>query len=138
MIWFGVRTRAIQLRSRLWPVTSAEELQAQVEEFKRPEVYLFITYFRIKPAFRFRVNGKPYMSNQVGVDRNDWVSTDKREMEALLSQILSSKAVFYNPSRPEEAVLLRGLSKRRNSHYLAVALAGAMLVASAAGLAVLS
>lgn len=68
-------------------------------------------------------------SNRYAFDRKSIWSTDREEVENILTKLQAQKSleVFVNPRQPREAVLNTTVSSTRKSHYRALAISGIII-----------
>ena len=99
-----------------------------------PEVYNFRTYVFPVVKYEYLVNGELYEGNKVTFDKRNVFKekvsypTYERTMPWDSWREGVELDVFYNPKYPSESVLIRVLLPYRKSHYIALTVAGFLLV----------
>lgn len=87
--------------------------------------------------YEYRVDGRPYRARTVSFEKeNVWVPMHDASGKPTAATARwwlamapgSEVPAFINPRDVSEAVLVRALQKRRRSHHLALAAAGALLI----------
>jgi len=70
------------------------------------------TSYRVKARYQYKVNEKEYISDKITLDRINFGRSQKSASNQLsLYPQGKTVAVFYNPNKPEEAVLNRHITK---------------------------
>ncbi len=97
------------LNANDWPYTQGKVAQSELIERKRSNKNSdIVTVYLAKIKYQYAVDGKTYSSVQIR-----WADRSKNKIESLIGKEFPADAlvtVFYNPKRPEEAVLQQGLS----------------------------
>lgn len=131
--WSAVRFAPF-IKAKKWKRTNALLEKVEKECSQVVGAYEAIPYCYPVVKFRYVVAGREYMATRVSFEkRNVW----RPEIEALTPErppewsSWKSGAVvcaFYNPRRPEEAVLVPFPSKKLRSHYAAIFLGGLLCI----------
>lgn len=113
-------------------IKSIDETSEQVKEQK----YTMTTYFYPSIEYSYEYNGKLYVNNKVSFDKkNIWTTGynnwgDKlKETEKFWHNWKPGDTIniFVNASKPDQAVIIRELTKHRKSHHYAMVATGAIM-----------
>ncbi|WP_439849209.1 DUF3592 domain-containing protein [Thioalkalicoccus limnaeus] len=98
---------------------------------KRPEGYIYVTYYYPLVRYLYEINGKTYEGTQYCIDSKGWWSTDKGFIEKLVNSDRTSVSIYVNPSDPELSVMKKNVSRKRRSHYWGTLLGGVLVSVAA-------
>jgi hypothetical protein len=90
-------------------------------------------------AYEYQVGERKFTGTRVSVElKNLWVPVDEVGKAPWSDWKAGDQvAVFYDPNRPEDALLIPQLQRRRRSHLWAITLAGLLLMLGSIGIAAL-
>jgi len=106
--WFVFRDRRKTLAALNWPSTEGRIVESAVDAKRlpgdRPNVR-----FAPRIAYEYSVDGRRYRSEHIAFGATSW-SLAPQAARATVARYPSGRSVtvYYNPKRPEEAVLHRG------------------------------
>jgi hypothetical protein len=99
-----------QIRTRSWPVTDGELVQAGVRTFGTRDLVLSNQDYVSKALYHYRVSGVAYDGTRV----SPWIFVASHNMRFILEKQMSSiqqypsgkVKVFYNPKKPQKSYLI--------------------------------
>ena len=115
--WAAVYTFAVcgyslifQLRTRSWPFTTGELVEAEVEKFGATDPVKSNQEYVSKALYRFTVSGVDYEGTRI----SPWVFVASHNARAILKKQMSAiyhypdgkVKVFYNPGNPQKSFLI--------------------------------
>jgi hypothetical protein len=113
-----------------WTRINVSIQKAEVVAIERPEVYANVEYFLPKAMYSYKVDDVAYENDTVSRDKSGWITNDKKELDALLKDLVDKSRGYCNPRNPTESVLTLEVSKKRKSHYFAEIIGGIMVLMS--------
>jgi hypothetical protein len=97
--------------SENWPTTPAEVVSSEVRATERSEArQVSNTTYRAEISFRYKVNGKEHISDQLMIDQPE--KSYAKDVQTIVENFPVGKTVLahYNPRHPSDAVLEIGAS----------------------------
>ena len=89
-------------------------------------------YYRFpKPTYEYQVGAVQYIGHEVNHDiKSTWIGVEKPDQQIdFFCEVSGLLTVHYNPKNPAKSVLEVALAPKRKSHYLAIAVAGILIIA---------
>jgi hypothetical protein len=108
-LYFTFVTAPMAINANNWPQTQGKVTQAELAQRKRiTKTSDIISVFSAKIHFEYTINGHQYIGHELR-----WSDRNSENIEALMVAQYPAGAnvtVFYNPEKPNIAVLQKGLS----------------------------
>lgn len=112
-----------------WIPVDVNVTSARVKCVEQAEVYVKIERFIPIIHYTYEVEGVYFEGRDVSIDRNGWISNERKEVESLVTELSEKASAYYNPRDFSKSVLTRDVSKKRKSHYYATAFSGLLVLA---------
>jgi hypothetical protein len=116
--------------SKKWSTTSGTIQAASMAEYTVAESeYSRCTYYYPEVRYSYVVGDQACSGNRVAMDVKSIWHADRQKAEQLMAQYAAGRAVtvHFKPEKPEDSVLVPGLSSYRMSHYAAIAVGGLLV-----------
>ena len=122
----GFKDSSTAIASSQWPTVQGTVTDSQLSSYEETSGDSSTTRYRANITYRYMVNGHPLIGSQVGFDDLD--RTGQSEVEAIIARYPAGSAVtvYYDPARPQTAVLETGLTA---GSLLPIGAGAALLVA---------
>jgi len=118
------------LKAKKWHKTQGKLIEVTHGSFQELNLYSSPTVFSYPSAtYTYTINNKPYKNNIVTFERNNLFkikNIDKSFWDEWKAG--DNIEVYYNPSNHTESALVPNMSKKRRSHYLALVVAGLLII----------
>jgi hypothetical protein len=76
--------------------------------------------------YSYSVQGSSYTKSAIYFDKKSAYRSTETDARNLMDEISSCTECFFNPRNPDEVVVMRGLYKKRRSHFVALSVSGAL------------
>ncbi|MBN1976502.1 MAG: DUF3592 domain-containing protein [Anaerolineae bacterium] len=97
--------------SRDWPSVEGQVKVAAVERKVESDEDGTTTSYSPRVVYTYAISGQQYMSDQVIVGARRWHSSQARAEAKLAYQTGQQVTVYYNPNKPDQAVLEAGATR---------------------------
>lgn len=111
-----------------WNVVPIKITDARIESELEVIKYGRFHYYFPVLHYSYQVNDNNYRNERVSLDKKGIWEESKQAAELLLEEIKNKSLAYYDPSKPNEAIILPYLSSRRISHYRALVASGLILL----------
>jgi hypothetical protein len=129
-ILFWVLTQILRYRGiRKWRVVEGLVTQYSIQEFKQPQVYIFVDKIRPVVRYTYEIDGQNYVASRISLeDRSLFSDPDSKNIPWPDFAINSTIPVYVNPANLSHSVLLSRILPHRLNHYAAIAITAILLI----------
>jgi Protein of unknown function (DUF3592) len=128
LIAYAVVAATLARRARNWGSVNGKIVATTVTEFA--VIGAYYSLWRPCIQYSYEINGITKLDTKLSLDEHSHKFGDKREAQKFLSQYPEHKVVQIYHSANGDVTLLNDINWARKSHYLAVGIAGTLILFS--------
>ena len=128
ILWAIVHTRPYRVAKK-WKQVDGVVLSSSIERHLEPAVYANLLFLHPHVKYKYEVDGAQYVGEKVSLEkRNELIPGDNTDSYWDKWGPGENVVVYFNPLAPSESVLIPYLQSWRKSHYIALIVAGVLLM----------
>lgn len=116
--------------ARRWRTSNLKDVEFELKESRKVDGNYVWDMYIPQAKYEYEVSNEEYIGHTISKDKMHLQFLHKQEAKEFIARLNKQPCAYVNPKDPEDAVLIKSISKKRKSHIAALILSGGLLIIS--------